>query len=167
MNRGYTRHDYLELAARMRDTIPDLALTTDIICGFPTETHAEYEETVSVVEEVQFDSAFIFKYSERKGTLAARRHTDDVPEEVKSERVTRLVDVQREISRARNEARVGRVERVLIEGTSKKDPGEWRARNDGNIIVIFRDPARQVGDFSEVRVVRATPHTLLGEILRL
>lgn len=166
MNRGYTRQDYLELAARMRDTIPDLALTTDVICGFPTETDAEYEETVSVVEEVQFDSAFIFKYSERKGTLAARRYADDVPEEVKSERVTRIVDVQREISRQRNEARVGRVDRVLIEGTSKKDPGAWRARDDHNTIVIFRDPSRKVGDFCQVRVVRATPHTLLAEILR-
>ena len=163
MNRGYTRESFLDLAARMRDVVPDLALTTDIICGFPSETREDYLETEDVVKTVGFESAFIFKYSVRKGTVAARRFEDDVSGEEKSCRVTRLVDIQREISRSKNEARIGRVERVLVEGVSKKDPGAWRARNQGNTIVVFEDPGRGVGDFCEVRIVRATPNTLIGE----
>jgi len=163
MNRGYTRESFLDLAARMRDTVPDLALTTDVICGFPSETLEDYLETEDVVKTVAFESAFIFKYSVRKGTVAARRFEDDVSEEEKSHRVTRLVDIQRELSRSKNEARIGRVERVLVEGVSRKDPGAWRSRNQGNTIVVFENPARRVGDFCEVRIVRATPNTLIAE----
>ena len=126
---------FLDLAARMRDAVPDLALTTDIICGFPTETPEDYLQTEDAVRTVAFESAFIFKYSVRKGTVAARRFEDDVSEEEKSHRVTRLVDIQREISRSKNEARIGLIERVLVEGVSRKDPGAWRARNQGNTIV--------------------------------
>ncbi|MBN2492162.1 MAG: tRNA (N6-isopentenyl adenosine(37)-C2)-methylthiotransferase MiaB [Planctomycetes bacterium] len=163
MHRGYTRARYRELVARMRQTIPGLVLTTDVICGFPTETEAEFQETEAVLAEVRFQAAFIFKYSQRPGTVAARRYADDVPEEEKSRRVTRLVALQREISRARNEARVGTVARVLVEGASRKDAGMWRARTDAGAIVVFRDPARRVGEFAQVRIVRATPHTLVGE----
>jgi len=163
MNRGYTRESFLELAETMRASIPELTLTTDIIAGFPSETEAEFLETEEVLETVRFDSAFIFKYSERKGTPARRLYEDDVPDREKSRRVTHLVNRQREISRQANEARIGRVERVLIEGTSKKDPGQWRARNDGGTIVIFADAARTVGDLCDVRIVRATPNTLIGE----
>ena len=164
MNRGYTRQEYLDLVDLMRDVVPGIALTTDIICGFPTETAEEYLDTEGVVKAVGFESAFIFKYSERMGTVAARRHRDDITTEEKSRRVTRLVNIQREISRAKNEERIGRVERVLIEGVSKKDSGEWRARNDGNTIVVFRDPARCVGDFCDVKIARATPNTLIGQV---
>jgi len=163
MNRGYTRESFLDLVAEMRDSIPDLTLTTDIITGFPSETEAEFLETEEVLETVRFDSAFIFKYSERHGTPAKRLFEDDVPDREKSRRVTRLVNRQREISREKNEARIGRVERVLVEGTSKKDPGQWRARNDGGTIVVFPDAARSIGDLCDVRIVRATPNTLIGE----
>ncbi len=163
MNRGYTQEEFLDLAALMRASIPGLTLTTDIICGFPTETDADYEDTVHVVREAAFESAYIFKYSERQGTTAERKFPDDVPDDVKSRRVTELLAVQREIARAKNVAKIGSVERVLIEGASKKDPGQWRARNDGNFIVVFRDPSCAVGDVRDVRIVEATPNTLIGE----
>lgn len=163
MNRKYKKDEFLELAARIRQTIPGVALSTDIICGFPGETDAEYEDTVDVVRQVGFESAFIFKYSERKGTIAAKLHADDVPEDVKSQRVTRLVRMQRDISLARNREQVGRTVRVLIEGTSRKDPEQWRARTDQNVIAVFRDPARAVGEFCDVRVLEPTPTTLICE----
>jgi len=163
MNRKYRKGEFLELVGRIRATIPDVALSTDIICGFPGETDEEYEDTVDVVRQVRFDSAFIFKYSERKGTVASKMHRDDVPAPVKSERVTRLVGIQRAISLERNRRFEGRTVRVLIEGTSRKDARQWRARTDHNTIAVFADPARRIGDFCDVRVLRATPNTLIAE----
>lgn len=162
MNRDYTRDEFLRLADLIRRTIPGVSLTTDIICGFPTESDAEFRETEDVMREVEFDSAFIFKYSERQGTIAAKLWTDDVPDHVKSERVTHLVAVQKDISLRHHQAMVGRAFRVLIEGESRKSAAEWQARTDGNAIVVFADPSRRVGDFCDVQINEATPHTLLG-----
>lgn len=166
MNRGYTLTQFLRLVELMRNKIADLTLTTDIICGFPTETDADYGETVRALREVEFDSAFIFKYSEREGTPAAKRFPDDISDEVKSDRVTRLVAVQREISAKKNRAMLGQTCRVLIEGTSKKSSADLRARTDGNKIVLF--PAVEdlgVGDFCEVNITEVTPNTLLGHVV--
>ncbi len=163
MNRKYKKAEFIELAHRIRETIPDVAFSTDIICGFPSETDEEYQDTVDVVREVQFDSAFVFKYSERKGTVASKMHADDIPESVKSDRVTKLVAVQREISLERNQRFVGRTMPVLIEGTSKKSPDQWRARTDHNIIAVFRDPRYAVGDLVPVHVREATPNTLISD----
>jgi len=163
MNRKYGKDDFLKLVETVRRTIPDVALSTDLICGFPTESAEEFAETEEVVRSVRFDSAFIFKYSERKGTIATKRYRDDVAEEEKSRRVTRLVEVQREISLARNREKIGRTVEVLVEGTARKDPGKWRARTDGNTIAVFEDPRRRVGELCRVRIVGATPNTLLAE----
>jgi tRNA-2-methylthio-N6-dimethylallyladenosine synthase len=166
MNRGYTLDDFLRLVEMMRAKIPNLALTTDIICGFPTETDADYQETVRAVSTVEFDSAFIFKYSEREGTPAAKRYPDDVPDDIKSERVTRLVALQREISATKNRAMIGQTVRVLIEGFSKKSPAVLRARTDSNKIVLFPTaPGLAVGDFCDVRISEVTPNTLLGQVV--
>jgi tRNA-2-methylthio-N6-dimethylallyladenosine synthase len=162
MNRGYSRDEFLRLADLIRATIPNVSLTTDIICGFPTETDADFAETEEVMRAVEFDSAFIFKYSERQGTIAAKLWEDDVPDDVKSERVTHLVAVQREISLRRHQAMVGRTVRVLIEGESRKNSAEWKARTDGNMIVVFADSNRRMGELCDVRIREATPNTLLG-----
>jgi tRNA-2-methylthio-N6-dimethylallyladenosine synthase len=162
MNRGYTPDEFLRLAGRMREIIPGVAISTDIICGFCGETDEEFLETESLVREVEFDSAFIFKYSERVGTIAAKLWPDDVPEDAKSQRVTRLVELQKQISAKKHQAMLGETVRVLIEGESKKRATEWRARTEGNTIVVFADSTRQVGDFCNVRITEATPNTLIG-----
>ncbi|HUU45221.1 MAG TPA: tRNA (N6-isopentenyl adenosine(37)-C2)-methylthiotransferase MiaB, partial [Acidobacteriota bacterium] len=162
MNRGYTAAEFLRLVDRIRETIPDVTLTTDIICGFPTETDDEFAETERIIRTVSFDAAFIFKYSERQGTTAAKLWDDDVPAEIKSQRVSRLVAVQREISLHHHQALIGQAVRVLIEGTSRKRADEWKARTAGNTIVIFPDPNRQVGDLCLVRITEVTPNTLIG-----
>ncbi len=166
MHREYTIEEFLKLVKLMRETIPGVTLTTDIICGFPTETDAEYQETVAAVKEIEFDAAFIFKYSEREGTLAARRYPDDLPEEVKSARVTDLVGIQRKISERKNREMIGRTCRVLVEGRAKKSADQLKARTDGNKIVLF--PAvndLEVGDFCDVTITDVTPNTLLGRLL--
>ena len=162
MNRGYTPDEFLRLCGRMREIIPGVAISTDIICGFCGETDEEFLETEGVVREVEFDSAFIFKYSERVGTIAAKLWPDDVPDHIKSERVTRLVELQKQTSLRKHEALIGQTVRVLIEGESRKNAAEWRARTDGNTIVVFADPSRKVGDFCDVRITEATPNTLIG-----
>ncbi len=162
MNRGYTPDEYLRLAERMREIIPGVAISTDIICGFCGETEEEFLATEKIVREVEFDSAFTFKYSERVGTIAAKLWPDDVPDDVKSQRVTRLVELQKQISAKKHQAMLGQTVRVLIEGESKKSAVEWRARTDGNTIVVFADPTRKVGDFCQVRIIKATPNTLIG-----
>jgi len=164
MNRTYTRQDFLDLVDIIRRIIPDVALTTDIIVGFPTETEEEFLETLEVVEEVSFDSAFMFKYSERKDTVAERKFPDDVSEEDKTSRITRLVDVQRRISFAMNGAELGKTFEILVEGRAKK-PNQLLGRNDGNKIVVFPDNGARPGDFVNVRVYEATPNTLIGEVV--
>ncbi len=163
MNRDYSQDTFLRLADEIRATIPGVTLTTDIICGFPTETDDEFEETESVMRTVGFDAAFIFKYSARQGTIAARLWSDDVPDAVKSARVTHLVEVQRQISLQRHHARIGRIEHVLIEGESRKRSAEWKARTDGNTVVVFADLSRRIGDLCDVRITDATANTLIGE----
>ena len=166
MNRTYTQKEFLDLVDKIRTLIPDVVLTTDIIVGFPTETDAEFEDTVRVVETVQFDSAFIFKYSERPKTVAARRFPDDVPDEVKTERIVRLNDIQKKISYQKNLAHVGEIHEVLIEEEkTKKSPDHYQGRNDGNKIVIFPKGKYRKGQFVNVRILDATPHVLLGEVV--
>ncbi len=164
MNRNYRKDEFLDLVSSIRETIPGVSLSTDIICGFPTETEEEYEDTVDVVNQVRFDSAYIFKYSERKGTVAKKLWADDVSEEAKSRRVTDLVRRQKEISLENHRSQIGSVQRVLIEGTSRKDDREWRSRSEANTIVVFADPEARVGDFRQVKIVGATPNTLLAEL---
>ncbi len=161
MNRTYKREEFIALAQRMRKRIPGLALTTDVIVGFPTETEAEFAETLEVMQEVQFDSAFMFKYSERKGTLAQRNLPDDISDEIKSERMVRLVDQQRQIAYRRNQTHLGQTFSVLVEGMGKR-PKQLMGRNDGNKIVVFPDTGATPGEFVDVTINEVTPNTLIG-----
>ena len=164
MNRTYTRKEYLALVDKIRVLSPGLALTTDIIVGFPTETDAEFEDTFQLMEEVRFDSAFIFKYSERKGTAAAQKFPDDVPEEVKTERIMRLNDQLKRVSLEKNREHLGQVQKVMIEahGTARSAE-EMQGRTDGNKLVILPNHGSALGTFLDVRITGATPHVLKGQ----
>jgi len=162
MNRTYTHAEFIRLAKFLRAAIPGLALTTDIIVGFPTETEAEFLETLRVMREVEFDSAYTFKYSERKNTVAERRYPDDVSEDDKTSRITRLVDLQRKISFKRNQEHLNKVFEVMIEGRGKK-PDQLLGRNDANRIVVFPENGMRVGDFLKIRIDEVTPNTLIGK----
>jgi len=160
MRRTYSRERYLRLAAELRGAIPDLALTTDLIVGFPGETESEFLETVSAVEEVGYDGAFTFVYSPRQGTEAATM-PDQVPEEVKRERIERLIDVVQGVAATRNRTRVGGVEEVLAEGPSRTDAAILRGRTRRNTTVNFKGSA-SAGDLVGVRIESASSTTLRG-----
>jgi len=160
MRRTYTRERYLALAERMRSAIPDLAFGTDIIVGFPGETEDDFRQTLEVVEHVGYDSAYTFVYSPRAGTEAASM-PDQIPHEVKIERMERLVDLTQRIARDRNEARIGMVEEVLVEGPSRTDPAMLRGRTRRNTTVNFTGSAVP-GDLVGVLVEGATSTTLRG-----
>ncbi|HEX4518516.1 MAG TPA: tRNA (N6-isopentenyl adenosine(37)-C2)-methylthiotransferase MiaB [Gaiellaceae bacterium] len=160
MRRTYTSERFVELAGRLRAAIPDVALGTDIIVGFPGETDADFEQTLEVVEEVGFESAFTFVYSPRHGTEAATM-PDQVPHELKIERMERLVEVTQRLAAERNAARVGRIEQVLVEGPSRTDETLLRGRTRRNTTVNFSGDA-EAGDLVDVRIDRATSTTLRG-----
>jgi tRNA-2-methylthio-N6-dimethylallyladenosine synthase len=160
MRRTYGRERYLALVEKLRAAIPDLALTTDMIVGFPGETEDDFRETLEVVEEVRYDGAFTFVFSPRRGTEAATM-PDQVPEEVKRERIERLIDVVQRIARERNEERVGGVEEVLVEGPSRTEPTLARGRTRRNTTVVFQGQAKP-GELVPVRIEGATSTTLRG-----
>jgi tRNA-2-methylthio-N6-dimethylallyladenosine synthase len=160
MRRTYGRERYLRLVGELRESIPDLALTTDLIVGFPGETEDDFCETVEVVEEVGFDAAFTFVYSPRAGTEAAARE-DQIPDEIKRDRIGRLIDVVQRVAAARNAERVGGVEEVLVEGTSRTDSSLLRGRTRRNTTVNFSGTA-DPGELVDVRIEEATSTTLRG-----
>ncbi|MEO8289764.1 MAG: tRNA (N6-isopentenyl adenosine(37)-C2)-methylthiotransferase MiaB [Gaiellaceae bacterium] len=160
MRRTYSRERYLELVARLRAAIPDLALTTDIIVGFPGETEADFRQTIEAVEAVGYDGAFTFLFSPRSGTEAASM-PGHVPEEVKQERIERLIDVVQRLAAERNGRRVGGQEEVLVEGPSRTDPAVLRGRTRRNTTVNFRGSAAP-GELVDVRIEAATSTTLKG-----
>jgi tRNA-2-methylthio-N6-dimethylallyladenosine synthase len=165
MRRTYSRERYLKLVAEMRAAIPDLALTTDLIVGFPGETEEDFRETIEVVEEVGFDSAFTFVFSPRSGTEAAEM-TDQLPEEVKRERIERLIDVVQGSAATRNAERIGRIEEVLVEGPSRTDAAFLRGRTRRNTTVNFTGGAA-AGELAPVAIQGATSTTLRGEQVAL
>jgi tRNA-2-methylthio-N6-dimethylallyladenosine synthase len=165
MRRTYSRERYLRLAAELRAAIPDLALTTDIIVGFPGETEADFLETLEVVGEVRYDGAFTFVYSPRAGTEAAAM-PDQVSDELKRERIERLVEVVQRVAAERNAGRVGMVEEVLVEGPSRTEPEILRGRTRRNTTVNFRGEAAP-GELVSVAIASATSTTLAGEQLAL
>jgi tRNA-2-methylthio-N6-dimethylallyladenosine synthase len=160
MRRTYTRERYLALAETMRSAIPDLAFGTDIIVGFPGETEADFAQTLEVVEEMRYDSAYTFVYSPRAGTEAAAM-PNPVPHEVKIERMERLVEVTQRLARENNESRIGRVEEVLVEGPSRTDPSVLRGRTRRNTTVVFPGEAA-AGQLVDVLIDGATSTTLRG-----
>jgi len=161
MRRTYSRERYLRLVADMRAAIPDLALTTDLIVGFPGETEDDFRQTIEVVEEVGFDSAFTFVFSPRSGTEAASL-PDEVPESAKHDRIERLIDVVQRSAATRNAERIGRVEEVLVEGPSRTDPSILRGRTRRNTTVNFTGAA-SAGELALVQITGSTSTTLRGE----
>jgi tRNA-2-methylthio-N6-dimethylallyladenosine synthase len=164
MNRGYTRARYLELIAELQETVPDLALSTDLIVGFPGETEEDFAKTMEMVERVGYDNVFAFRYSRRPGTPAAEM-PDQVPEEVKAERNTRLLEVTTRAAAARSRRLEGRTLPVLVDGASRKDPREAAGRTRCNRVVNFDTGGRDLlGRVVDVRIARALPHSLRGEL---
>jgi len=163
MNRRYNREWYMERIAAIKRIIPGCGLSTDIMCGFHSETEEDHQETLSLMREVGFDSAFMFKYSERPGTYAAKKLEDNVPEEVKNRRLQEIINLQLELSHQSNERDMGKVFEVLVEGFSKRSREQLFGRNDQNKVVIFNKQQHRIGDFVKVRVTGFTSATLLGE----
>ncbi len=163
MNRKYNRENYLNRIAAIKRIIPDCGLSTDIMCGFHSETEKDHQETLSLMREVGFDSAFMFKYSERPGTYAAKSLEDNVPEEVKIRRLQEIIGLQLELSRQSNERDMGKEFVVLVEGFSKKSNEQLFGRNEQNKVIIFDKRNYRVGEYVKVRVTGCTPATLLGE----
>jgi tRNA-2-methylthio-N6-dimethylallyladenosine synthase len=165
MGRTYSAGEYLALVERIRTLIPAVTLTTDIICGFCSESDDDFLETQRVVERIQFESAYIFKYSERKHTIAARKYPDDVPDQVKGARVATLVDIQRRISLERNRRYIGKHVEVLVERNATKSPTQGMGRTDGNITVVWEkgtDPF-EPGTLTTKDIFDASAATLYGK----
>ncbi len=164
MNRTYTKEEFLSLVEKMRAKIPGLCLSTDVIVGFPTETDAEFEDTIDVMTKVEFDMAFMFKYSERQGTVAAKKYPDDVPEEAKTKRIMRLVELQKAMTYKKNKEHIGQVLTVMIEpAINSRADDERVGRTDGNKLVILPHSSYKIGDIAQIRITEATPHCLRGE----
>lgn len=164
MKRGYTREWYIDRVATLRKSIPHCGISTDIFCGFCGETEEDHADTLRLMEEIRFDSAFLFKYSERPSTYAARHYPDDVPESVKLRRLEELIALQNRLSLASNEADIGKTFEVLVEGVSKKSRDEYFGRTVTNKVVVFPKAQARIGSFVNVRIKSATQATLLGEI---
>lgn len=163
MNRLHTRAEYLALIDDIKRLIPDCAISHDIITGFPTETEEDHRDTLSLMDHVRYDFGFMFAYSERPGTLAARKLDDDVPEEVKKRRLREIIDLQQKHGLMRTREHLGKIEEVLVEGPSKKSDAHWMGRNPQNTVVVFPKEGYVPGDFVKVRILDCTSATLIGE----
>ena len=164
MNRNYTRESYLSLIRYMREKMPDIAISTDIIVGFPGETEEDFEETLSIVREARYDMMYSFIYSKRSGTPAAEM-ADQIPPAVTGARFPRLLEVQNEISVERNLVRENQTLRVLVDGRSKNNPEKFSGRTDGNKIVLFDADDSDIGKFVNIRITKAQTFALIGEIV--
>ena len=165
MNRQYTRDRYLERIDAIRRIMPDCAISTDLFCGFHSETEEDYEATLSLMREVGFDAAFLFKYSERPGTYAAKHLPDDVPEDEKIRRLQGLIDLQNRLSEACNRRDIGKTVEVLVEGFSKRSREQLFGRTEQNKVVIFDKQDYQVGQFVQVKIEKATSATFFGKVI--
>ena len=162
MNRLHTREEYLELVKNIYEIIPEMALSQDMIAGFCGETEEDHKDTLDLMEQVKYSFGFMFAYSERPGTLAARKMEDDVPLATKKRRLQEIIDLQQQHSLYRAQEHVGKVQEVLIEGTSKKNPNEWKGRNTQNTVVVFPKENYKLGDFVNVQINDCTSTTLKG-----
>ena len=161
MRRKYNREWYLERVAKIRSVIPDCGLTTDVIAGFCGETEQDHQDTLTLMEKVVFDSAFMFAYSERPGTLASKKYPDDIPYDVKTSRLNEIIALQGRMSQKSNEKEIGKVVKVLVEGPSKKNPDELCGRASNNKMCVFPSRGEKPGDYCEVEVVYVTSATLI------
>ncbi|MDR1561834.1 MAG: tRNA (N6-isopentenyl adenosine(37)-C2)-methylthiotransferase MiaB [Dysgonamonadaceae bacterium] len=162
MNRRYTREWYLDRVAAIRRILPDASISTDLFCGFPSETEEDHLQTLSLIREARFDSAFMFKYSERPGTYAAKHLKDDVLEEVKVRRLGEIIALQLELSLESNLRDIGKTTETLVEGFSKRSREQLYGRNSQNKVVIFNKEDHRIGDLVNVKIERATAATLFG-----
>ena len=165
MNRKYTVAGYLERIEKIREIVPEAAITTDIIAGFCSETEEDHRATLELMQKVRFDSAFMFQYSQRPGTKAARHFPDDVPPEVKTRRLNEIIELQSAISLERNRECVGQTYEVLIEGTSKRDSGSLFGRTSSNKVCVFPALGHRPGEYVKINVESCTSATLLGNIV--
>lgn len=163
MNRLHTREEYFELIDNIKKIIPDCAVSQDMITGFPSETEEDHKNTLSLMEYVKYDYGFMFAYSERPGTMAARKLEDDVPEEIKKRRLSEIIALQREHCQERTQQHVGKVQEILIEGSSKKSDAHWMGRNSQNTVAVFPKENYKVGEFVNVKMLNCTSATLIGE----
>ena len=164
MRRRYTREWYLERVAKIRSVMPDCGLTTDVIAGFCSETEEDHQQTLSLFREVGFDYAYMFCYSERPGTIAARNYPDDVPAEVKTRRLEEIIALQNELSLKSNRKDLGKSFQVLVEGPSKKNPEELCGRTGSNKMCVFPGQGHKAGDYVDVKITDCTSATLIGRI---
>ena len=167
MNRTYSREWYLSRLERIKELIPDCGLSTDVITGFCTETEEDHQETLSLMKYCRFDLAYMYFYSERPGTLAARRFADDVPEETKKRRLQEIIDLHRINTLKSMQQDVGKTFKVLIEGTSKKNEAELYGRNDQNKVIVFPKGDHEKGDYVYIKVHRCTSGTLIGNVTEI
>ena len=167
MNRLHTREEYMDLIDNIRSIIPDCGISQDIISGFPTETEKDHQDTLSLIDYVKYDFGFMFSYSERPGTMAAKKLKDDVPETVKKRRLQEIIDLQRKHCLFRTKQYLGKTEEVLIEGPSKKSDAHWMGRTSANTVVVFPKEHYKAGDFVNVKIKDCTSATLFGDALGL
>jgi tRNA-2-methylthio-N6-dimethylallyladenosine synthase len=165
MNRGYTREWYLSRIDSIKNIMPECAISTDVIAGFCGETEEQHQETISLMSLVGYDMAYMFKYSERPKTLAERKYEDDVPEEIKGRRLTEIIDNQMKQSAICTKKHIGKVQRVLVEGVSKKSEEHLYGRNSQNVVCIFPKNEIQIGDYVDVEMKDCTSITLTGEVV--
>ncbi len=164
MNRTYTRSEYLDLVERIRHLAPGVTLTTDVIVGFPSETEVDFQETFDLMQQVVFDNAFIFKYSERVGTIAMHKFPDDVPQDIKTDRIVRLLDLQHRISLAQNTAKIGQTLSVMIEGVDAKKTAYQFGKGDGPVTILFPLTPHLPGTVVPVTIERASQNRLYGRV---
>ncbi len=167
MNRLHTREEYMALIDNIRRIIPNCAISQDMIVGFPSETEADFQDTISLMEYVKYDFGYMFTYSERPGTLAERKLEDDVPEETKKRRLTEMVDLQQEHSGFRTRQNLNTIVEVLIEKESKKSTTHWSGRTPQNLVTVFPKEHYKIGDFVKVKITDCTSATLIGEAIGL
>ncbi|MDR2039791.1 MAG: tRNA (N6-isopentenyl adenosine(37)-C2)-methylthiotransferase MiaB [Bacteroidales bacterium] len=165
MRRRYTREWYLDRIEAIKRIMPECSISTDIIAGFCTETEADHQDTLSLMKQVHFDYAFMFKYSVRPNTLAAKKMDDDVPEDIKSRRLQEIINLQGELSAESKQCCIGKTYEVLSESISKKSPDQLSGRNTQNMVVVFPKGNYHPGDYVQVRITGCTPATLLGELI--
>lgn len=167
MNRTYTREWYLSKVKRIREIMPDCGISSDIIAGFCTETEEDHQDTLTLMELSRYDMSYMFFYSERPGTLAARRYKDDVPEDIKKRRLSEIVSLQNRLSTENNKADEGKTFKVLIEGDSKKSSSDWMGRNSQNKVIVFPKETKNLkpGDYVQVKVHQSNSATLLGRMV--
>lgn len=166
MRRDYNAEKYMERIEMIRKHVPNVALSTDIISGYCTETEEDHQMTLDLMKEVRYDGAYMFKYSERENTLAHKKYPDDVPEEVKTRRLQEIIDLQNKIAGEINQTEHGKVHEVLVEGPSKKDEAEWQGRSDTNKVCIFKHNGEKVGETVKVKINNSTSATLFGKVIQ-